>query len=93
MMKYLICYDIANPKRLARISKVLNKNGFRTQKSFFSCDLTEKELNTLKNEILPFFDNKKDKLAIYTFCDKCYKDGVYIGCDMRAIFFENYWIL
>jgi len=92
-MKYLICYDITDSKRLSKLASALNQIGYRTQKSFFTCDITSEELLKLKNRILPILDLEEDKVAIYSICEKCYKHGIYIGCDMLDYFYEDYMIL
>lgn len=92
-MKYIVSYDIADPKRLYRIAKELNKNGFRVQKSFFSCDLDQNEFVKMKAILLSHLDEKVDKLAIYKLCEKCASDGTYIGCTITQFFESSYWVL
>lgn len=92
-MKYLICYDITSAKRLAKISKQLESKGYRVQLSFFTCDVSKQELEGLKKEILPLLDMKKDKFAIYQVCENCYKNGIYIGCDLSRFFTDTYMVL
>ncbi len=45
---YLITYDIADPKRLAAIYKVMRGYGDHVQLSVFRCDLTARQLVELK---------------------------------------------
>ena len=42
--RYLIAYDIADPKRLRRVIKVMEGAGQRLQYSVFLCDLSGVEL-------------------------------------------------
>ena len=39
-MLYLVCYDIANPRRLAQVARVMEGFGERVQESVFECRLT-----------------------------------------------------
>ena len=72
-MRYLICYDITKPKRLVAMAKCLENYGIRFQKSFFSCDLEQFELEILREKLLSVMDMKTDKLTVYPVCEKCYQ--------------------
>ena len=37
---YLVCYDIANDKRLRKVFQILRKSGDRLQLSVFECRLS-----------------------------------------------------
>lgn len=92
-MKYLICYDISDPKRLHEISSYLNKKGYRVQKSIFTCNLEYDEYMTLKNDLIKVIDINSDRLAIYKVCENCAKSGFYLGCDIDSFFKEDYLVL
>lgn len=92
-MKYIICYDISDNKRLYRIAKALNFSGYRVQKSFFSCDLSDGEYQSLLSEILSRIDPDKDKVAIYKICEKCVSGGTFIGCTATQFFEKEYMVL
>ena len=92
-MKYLICYDISEPKRLYRVAKGLNGMGYRVQKSFFTCELSKDEYTTIKDLLLNYIDEKEDRLAIYKVCDRCAEGGYYLGCSISQFFADNYQIL
>lgn len=42
--RYLIAYDIADPKRLRRVCKIMESYGERLQYSVFICDVSLSEL-------------------------------------------------
>lgn len=44
--RYLIAYDIADPRRLQRVIKLMEGYGTRLQYSVFLCDLSRAELVT-----------------------------------------------
>ncbi len=50
--RYLIAYDIADPRRLRRTIKVMEAYGERLQYSVFLCDLTRSELTQWRADIL-----------------------------------------
>jgi len=41
---YLLTYDIADPKRLVKIARIMEANGERVQDSVFEAYLSEEEL-------------------------------------------------
>jgi CRISPR-associated protein Cas2 len=50
-MTYIVCYDIANDKRLKRVFKVCKNHGTHLQFSVFECDLNPRELVALQREL------------------------------------------
>lgn len=46
--RYLVSYDIANPKRLRQVAKVLESYGTRLQYSVFECPLDDIRLEKAK---------------------------------------------
>lgn len=70
---YMIAYDITSNKRRRRISKLLEANGLRMNKSVFECMLSPFSFNKLMNEILLIKDLKKDSVLAYPICRNCYE--------------------
>lgn len=64
-MKYLIGYDIAEPKRLQKIHKRMVKFSIPIQHSIFLYEGTITELEKYLKNILIIFDKKHDDLRIY----------------------------
>ncbi|MEA3522725.1 MAG: CRISPR-associated endonuclease Cas2 [Campylobacterota bacterium] len=63
---FLICYDIANPKRLARVAKTLEKVSIRIQKSqFYSMDTTKEECINIVKKLEEIINNDEDDVRIY----------------------------
>ena len=48
---YLVCYDIANDKRLRRVFKICRNYGNHLQFSVFECDLTSMERTKIGREL------------------------------------------
>lgn len=59
-MLYLIAYDIADPKRLQRIARRLEKSALRCQKSVFLFRSTQAELEALLDELAPMMKLTED---------------------------------
>ncbi|MBI5194808.1 MAG: CRISPR-associated endonuclease Cas2 [Nitrospirae bacterium] len=63
--EYLICYDIANPKRLGRVYRFMSGEGKHLQYSVFHCSLTWKELQAMKVRLSYLIDEEEDDIRIY----------------------------
>ena len=63
--KYLICYDISNERRLARVFKLMKGVGVHLQYSVFLCSFTWVELNDIKERLDKLIDQGKDDIRIY----------------------------
>jgi len=63
--RYLVCYDIADPRRLSRVFKLLKGKGRHLQYSVFCCSLTWQELQALKAELAERIESKEDDVRIY----------------------------
>lgn len=50
--RHLIAYDIADPKRLRRVIKIMESYGERLQYSVFLCDLSGMELSRWESDVL-----------------------------------------
>lgn len=50
--RYVVAYDIADPKRLRRICGIMESFGQRLQYSVFVCDLSRAELTRLQEQVL-----------------------------------------
>jgi CRISPR-associated protein Cas2 len=68
-MYILLTYDIAKddngPKRLRKISKLLEKYGSRVQYSVFECEITPADEKLLINKINKIIDDTQDTIRIY----------------------------
>lgn len=62
--RYLVCYDITEPKRLQRTFKKMNGFGDPVQYSVFLCDLSPKELVLLEEALTELINLKEDRVLI-----------------------------
>lgn len=60
--RYLVSYDIANPKRLHRVAKVIEGFGTRLQFSVFECPLDPMRLAQLKAALANEINQDEDQV-------------------------------
>ena len=77
--RYVVCYDIASPRRLRRVAKLMLAFGERVQKSVFECDLTPKERAQLESQARELLNANEDSLRFYRLCLRCSKTRRLIG--------------
>ena len=65
MADYIICYDIANPKRLGRIHRVLKKQALAVQYSVFLFSGTEVQLQRCLAQLQSIMDPRADDIRAY----------------------------
>jgi CRISPR-associated protein Cas2 len=68
--KFLICYDIVDDKRLRHVHQLLSNNAMAVQYSVFEAELSNTELENLKEKIMPCIDSTVDKVSIYRLFQK-----------------------
>lgn len=59
---YLVCYDIANDKRLRKVFKVCKDYGTHLQFSVFECDLNPRELVQLQRTLKDIVKHDEDQV-------------------------------
>ena len=69
LMPLLICYDIANPRRLQRLHRRLAKQAVMVQYSVYYCELTLKGMERLKAMIADHIDPTEDDVRLYPLPD------------------------
>ena len=65
MSDYIICYDIANPRRLARIHRALKKQALAVQYSVFLFSGTEVQLQRCLAQLQALMDERYDDIRAY----------------------------
>lgn len=61
---HIISYDIADAKRLRRVYKTMRGHGDPLQYSVFRCELSETELQKLKEVLWPILNLAEDRVMI-----------------------------
>ncbi len=64
-MTYIIAYDIASPRRLRRVAKVLERYALRCQKSVFVADLSADQVQAVLEEARREMDESADLLQAW----------------------------
>ena len=59
---YLVCYDIANDKRLYRVFKTCKNYGDHLQFSVFECDLNATEFTRMQRELNEIILSTEDQV-------------------------------
>jgi CRISPR-associated protein Cas2 len=73
---FLICYDIADEKRVGKIGKLVEKNALRIQRSvYFYEQVSKEELTLLCEKVLSILDEEADDLRVYLIKNK----GIHFG--------------
>ena len=62
---YLLCYDIADPRRLSRIHRICGEFGISFQYSVFLMELEEEEVDALLERIEGIIDHNEDDVRLY----------------------------
>ncbi len=68
---YLLTYDIADAKRLAKVAKAMEAIGERVQDSVFEAYLTPAELDKVLARMEKLMVMQEDSLRVYSLCAGC----------------------
>lgn len=61
----LVCYDIADPRRLVRVHRYLRETGLPVQYSVFTLMMTRKQQSALVQGLKNLIDSREDDVRIY----------------------------
>ena len=61
-IRYLVSYDICEPKRLRRVARALEGFGVRLQYSVFECPLDDTRMAMLKAALHPLLKHDEDQV-------------------------------
>ena len=78
-MRWIICYDVVDNRRRAKIAKFLEGWGRRIQKSVFECELNSLELRKVLTKIDSELDSEEDRCLAFRQCEACNEAEVSIG--------------
>lgn len=67
---HLVCYDVRDPQRWARVYKIMKGVGEHLQLSVFRAHLSGTQLEKLRWELKKVMD-EEDDLMIIRLCDSC----------------------
>ena len=67
--RYLISYDIAEPRRLRRVERAISAVGQRVQYSLFMCELEATQLTDLQRKLARIINVSEDSVHYQPWCD------------------------
>lgn len=84
-MNMIVAYDIAHPKRLGRIARIMKDYGYRVQKSIFEVEVNEWQFKQMKNRAERVMVYEEDGVKYFPLCDRCADTLVALGvCKVMA---------
>ena len=70
-MNMIVAYDIADPKRLTRVAKIVSDYGVRVQKSIFEVAVDDRIFAEMKARIEKVIVLEEDGVKYFPVCEKC----------------------
>ena len=62
--RYLVCYDVADPKRLRHTHSKMLGYGDPVQFSVFECELSRKEIAIMRSDLADILNMSEDRVLI-----------------------------
>jgi CRISPR-associated protein Cas2 len=90
--RYLISYDIADPRRLRRVERAVSAVGQRVQYSLFVCELDGKQLNDLQRRIARIINTNADSVHYQPWCDADRRMTLHVGAS-HAPHCADSWVI
>ena len=63
-IRYIVCYDICDPKRLRQVHRTMKGYGESLQYSVFCCDLSPAERLMLREALTPILNLREDQVML-----------------------------
>ncbi|MBL0700523.1 MAG: CRISPR-associated endonuclease Cas2 [Desulfosarcina sp.] len=92
-MHMIVAYDIADPKRLNKVARVIKDYGLRVQKSIFEVAVNNALFDEMKSRIEKIIEPLEDGVKYFPLCEKCYGTIEIIGQGILIDPDEEYYIL
>ena len=92
-MNMIVAYDIANPKRLNRVARVMKDYGLRVQKSIFEVEATEVVFAEMKHRAEQVMVREEDGVKYFPLCDRCADTLIAMGVSGALPDDEGYMIV
>lgn len=91
--RYLVCYDLPDDARRAKLAKFLDTLGDRLQFSVFECWLGAEERQKLVRGVEEIIDPVEDRVSIYVLCKRCRESASHYGHSGPHAGDEEIWVL
>lgn len=76
---YVVCYDVVDDRRRAKVHAVLSGFGTWRQYSLFECFVTRQELVLLRARLAEVMNQHEDSVRLYAMCDGCRRRVEVVG--------------
>lgn len=83
----IVSYDVSEPKRLAKVAKIMKDYGERVLKSVFECNLTDSQFQHMKDRVDSEIAHMEDSVRFCFVCGKCVGNVEVSG--LGTSFFED----
>lgn len=78
-MNMVVAYDIADPRRLNRVAKVMKDFGLRVQKSIFEVEVSPVAFREMRKRTEAEMVPEEDGVKYFPLCNRCAETLVAIG--------------
>ncbi|MBW2623850.1 MAG: CRISPR-associated endonuclease Cas2 [Deltaproteobacteria bacterium] len=92
-MNTIVAYDIADPRRLNKVAKLIKDYGVRVQKSIFEVDVDGRCFNEMKARVEEVIEASEDGVKYFPLCEKCAGTVEIIGQGVFVDPDEEYYVL
>lgn len=92
-MNMIVAYDIADPRRLNKIAKLIKDYGVRVQKSIFEVDVDSRRFSEMKISVEEVIEASEDGVKYFPLCEKCAGTVEIIGQGVFVDPDEEYYVL
>jgi len=91
--RYLVLYDIADNRRLARAASIVLDYGVRVQKSVYEVRLTPHALAVLRRRLADVIEPQQDGVKIFPLCEACAARRRTCGADLPEMPAPRPWLV
>jgi CRISPR-associated protein Cas2 len=92
-MNMIVVYDIACPRRIVRVAKILKDYGVRVQKSIFEVDVDAQFFREMRCRVEKKIVPEEDGIKYFPFCEKCAGAVEIIGQGSLTDPDEEYYVI
>lgn len=82
-MNMIVAYDIAHPRRLQRIARIMKDYGLRVQKSIFEVDVNQWQFIQMKQRAEAEMEAAEDGVKFFPLCGRCCDTVITYGKGMK----------
>lgn len=70
-MNLIVAYDIADPRRLNRVARIIKDYGVRVQKSIFEVEVDNRRFQEMWMRVCVEIEPAEDGVKFFPLCEKC----------------------